>query len=356
MAFSASADCGPKRGSILIKCASAVALMFLSACGAISSNQVEPQWIEQPTADAIRRYYPEAANAQQVVGTVRLDCVVSIEGHPTCAVVDETPVGWDFGDAALALSTTFQMRAGTIDGEPAELHKNVRIRFAFPTETEPTAEEREYMEHVPQPDLPSWDLAPTAFDVAAAYPADAVGHVERARAVLQCRVNLNRTLACEPLTATPADMGFAEAAMRLSARFRIAESSAEFAQAHQTDTFLLPVNFGASSTQEPLSTFFSGAGPVLFDEPPPEVIRQIYPARAAASGIEGRASVLCTLRAGQAATCALESESPAGWGFGEAARTAARQLNFRLDNAGAEQMGMLEGDQIRVPFNFRLPE
>lgn len=356
MAFRPSVDRWP-RSLMLTLCSGALALSFLSACGAASSeNVVEPQWLERPTAEAIRRYYPEAANAQRVVGAVQLDCVVSIEGQSTCSVIDETPAGWNFGDAAIALSTTFQFRPGTIDGEPAELHKNVRLRFAMPPDGERTEEQRLYLEHVPEPELPFWDLAPTAFDVAAAFPPAAVGHVERARAVLQCRVNLNRTLACEPLTAIPSDMGFAEAAMRLAPRFRVATSSAEFAEAHKTDAFLLPVNFGAASIQEPLNTLFSGAGPIIFDEPPPDVIRQIYPPQAFASRIEGRASVLCTLRTGRTASCAIESESPSGWGFGDAGRATARRLDFRLDNPGALQSGMLEGDQIRVPFNFQMPD
>lgn len=331
--------------------AGALLLLTLASCGVAIPQSEEPQWVERPSAEAIRRYYPEAAVAQQIVGVVTMDCKVALDSTVACEVIDEAPQGWNFGNAALALSTTFQLRPGTVGEEPvANMSKEVRIRFAGVPASEPTPEELSFREHVPQPELPHWDLAPTAFEVAAVFPPAAVGQVERARAVLQCRVNLNRTLACEPLLATPADMGFAEAAMQLSTRFRVAELSSEFITAHTTDAFLLPVNFGASANEEPLSMYYSGAGPILFAEPPPHVIQQIYPPGAAAQRIAGRASILCTLRAGQNASCAVESESPAGWGFGAAGRGAARQLDLTI-----ESTGMLAGDQVRVPFTFTPP-
>lgn len=331
--------------------AGALLLLTLASCGVAIPQSEEPQWIERPSAESIRRYYPEAAVAQQIVGVVTLDCKVDLEGASACTVIDEAPAGWNFGDAALALSTTFQLRPGTVGEEPvANMSKEVRIRFAGVPTSEPSAEELDFRSRVPQPELPHWDMAPTSFEVAAVFPPAAVGQVERARAVLQCRVNLNRTLACEPLLATPADMGFAEAAMQLAPRFRVAELSSEFIAAHSEDTFLLPVNFGASANEEPLSMYYSGAGPILFVEAPQQVIQQIYPPQAAAQRIEGRAQILCTLRAGQNASCAIESETPAGWGFGAAGRTAARQLDLTV-----ESTGMLAGDQVRVPFTFRAP-
>lgn len=338
--------------TLIVSLTTAWLLLALASCGVAVPQSEEPQWVERPSAEAIRRYYPEAAVAQQVVGVVAMDCKVALDSTVACTVIEETPQGWNFGNAALALSTTFQLRPGTLGEEPvANMSKQVRIRFAGVPATEPSPEELSFRERVPQPELPHWDMAPTAFEVAAVFPPAAVGQVERARAVLQCRVNVDRTLACEPLITTPENMGFAEAAMQLAPRFRVAEMSSEFITAHSTDTFLLPVNFGASANEEPLSMYYSGVGPILFVEAPPHVIQQIYPPGAAAQRIAGRASILCTLRAERSASCTLESESPAGWGFGAAGLAAARQLDLTVENSG----GMLVGDQVRLPFTFAPP-
>ena len=324
--------------------------LLLAACGP-QTTATAPAWIRRPDADAMTRYYPEAALEQKVVGRVVLDCEVALDTTASCVVKEESPEGWDFGQAALALSQSFRLQPGQLGGQPvAGTRKSVTLRFvvAARTDTEMTAEERTFRERVPQPDLPHWDAAPTAYEVAAAFPEAAVGRVERARAVLQCRVNQDRTLACEPLLDTPAGSGFSEAAMRLSRRFRVAEVSADFAAAHATDTFILPVNFGAPEVQEPLSTVFSGVGPITWEPAPPHIMRELYPLEAIAAGVEGRALILCTLT-DTGASCSLESENPTGWGFGARARTHARGMGLAPENTG-----MLPGDQIRLPFEYRL--
>jgi hypothetical protein len=59
---------------------------------------------------------------------------------------------------------------------------------------------------------------------------------------------------------------------------------------------------------------------------------------------------VCTLGApGIAPMCVIESEQPAGHGFGEAVATLMRQLPF-----GVDDLGLIPGDQVSMAVAFRV--
>lgn len=61
-----------------------------SAGGAFA--QSEFQWLTYPSADEFNQFYPQAALANEIEGTVTLRCrVVDSAGHVTCAVASEAP-------------------------------------------------------------------------------------------------------------------------------------------------------------------------------------------------------------------------------------------------------------------------
>lgn len=61
--------------------------------------------------------YPETAKQQGMGGRVTLDCVVVENGRLSCQIVDESPLYWEFGDAALEYSHQWRMDALAHNGQ-----------------------------------------------------------------------------------------------------------------------------------------------------------------------------------------------------------------------------------------------
>lgn len=96
-----------------------------------------PRWIRTLNPQAVEDYYPAAAKAAGVrtgVGTV--DCGVVENGMlADCRVVDETPAGQGFGEAALKVAGIMQMNPWTDDGGPVNGARiSIPIRLTLPEE------------------------------------------------------------------------------------------------------------------------------------------------------------------------------------------------------------------------------
>jgi TonB family protein len=74
--------------------------------------------------------YPRRAKNHDVSGRAVLDCAVEAERLADCKIAQETPLGWDFGAAALNLSSIFHLRPIMVDGE-IDLNARVQIPMAF---------------------------------------------------------------------------------------------------------------------------------------------------------------------------------------------------------------------------------
>jgi len=90
-----------------------------------------PDWVSKPTAAQLGRVYPDRAAAKEMSGAATLLCGVATDGSMAgCAVIDESPKGWRFGEAALAAARYFKMSPRTVDGQVVEGAK-VRIPIVF---------------------------------------------------------------------------------------------------------------------------------------------------------------------------------------------------------------------------------
>ncbi|MNE07627.1 Gram-negative bacterial tonB protein [compost metagenome] len=80
-----------------------------------------PRLIQGPTKDQIRRLHPREAFRQRLNGRASIACRIRLDTRlEDCRVVDETPPGRGFGQAALAASPYFRFRPPTRDGRPVE--------------------------------------------------------------------------------------------------------------------------------------------------------------------------------------------------------------------------------------------
>lgn len=90
-----------------------------------------PVWISRPTPEQMGQLYPQRAAERDRTGSATLLCGIRANGTMTdCQVIAETPVGWQFGKAALQLAQYFRISPQTIDGAPVEGSK-VRIPVVF---------------------------------------------------------------------------------------------------------------------------------------------------------------------------------------------------------------------------------
>lgn len=82
---------------------------------------VEPKWESFPNGDDFADLYPAAAAGALVEGDVKLHCKVHLDGGLfDCTPVTETPEGWGFGQASLALVPHFKMHPRLVDGAPVD--------------------------------------------------------------------------------------------------------------------------------------------------------------------------------------------------------------------------------------------
>lgn len=93
-----------------------------------------PVWISRPTASQVERLYPDRALDRGVAGRAVLVCTVRLNGSMgACDVVSETPGGYRFGEAALAMARYFRISPKTVDGQMVEGSQvQIPINFSLP--------------------------------------------------------------------------------------------------------------------------------------------------------------------------------------------------------------------------------
>jgi protein TonB len=90
-----------------------------------------PNWLSKPTPDQVGRLYPPRAVEREMSGKAVLLCEVLASGAVgSCDVTDETPKGYGFGQAALAMTRYFKLSPRTVDGVSVAGSK-VRIPIVF---------------------------------------------------------------------------------------------------------------------------------------------------------------------------------------------------------------------------------
>ena len=86
--------------------------------------------------------------------------------------------------------------------------------------------------------------------------------------------------------------------------------------------------------------------------PTVETIGENFPSSAYNDRKEGYAELCCLVRENGTLACAVIGESPAGYGFGEAARRVVAEMRLTQQSAAAVRQ---RGEPVSVPINFRQP-
>jgi hypothetical protein len=76
--------------------------------------------LHRPGMLDVMHFYPAQARTQHVTGSVLLNCSVDSASNMTCVVAEEIPLGYGFGDAALAAMRLFRVAARLPDGRPTQ--------------------------------------------------------------------------------------------------------------------------------------------------------------------------------------------------------------------------------------------
>lgn len=116
------------------------ALAFTSTAHAqISTPATSGVNMEQfcaPDTGERRRFYPERAQERNLEGSARIDCTLSETNTlKTCSIVEETPPGFEFGDAALGIACRWVLGhehfANATVSADGEHHVQRTIRFTL---------------------------------------------------------------------------------------------------------------------------------------------------------------------------------------------------------------------------------
>jgi TonB family protein len=92
--------------------------------------QMQPGFRRMPSTDDMAKAYPEKALKRNVGGLAVIDCGVATDGNLyDCALSSETPVNYDFGQAALQLAPLFNLEPRTKNGKPVRYAVSIPIKF-----------------------------------------------------------------------------------------------------------------------------------------------------------------------------------------------------------------------------------
>lgn len=327
-------------------------LLILNAIAALAvtpaaAQDREADWLRRPTPEMLREVFPSEALRRAKSGSATIACTITTQGIlRDCAVLSETPPGFGFGAAAVALTPQFVFRPALRGGKPIEAVARFPIRFdlsGMAPQPKATQADKVYT------NLP-WRRAPTFEQVLASYPEKARAAKVGGVAILDCRIGKEGGLSkCQTIREQPMGYGFASAAKSLSPLFTTpvdakGGGTAAGARAHVNVTF-------AASTLETTEPVIGkpkwAAVPQIND------VTAVAPAAAKAAKVyKARVVMACKVVAqGIVEGCAVKSAEPTGLGYDQAALMLSKY--FRLAVWTEEGLPTVGGTVV-IPVRFDL--
>lgn len=198
----------------------------------------QPRWLRRPTGQVLGSVFPRRARHDHLGGHTTIRCRVDVTGRlADCAVVEETPAGYGFGDAGIQLSGHFQITPLTRGGHPVgDVSVEIPIGLCppgWPCGAQPTHWEPRFIDPDALPpgsgpvvaadgEQPHWLRRPTGQNLAENYPNGAMENHIDGRMTVRCRIDLQgRLVDCIVIEEAPSGYGFGNAGIRLARYFQM---------------------------------------------------------------------------------------------------------------------------------------
>jgi len=308
----------------------------------LAPGDSNPEWVKKPSSGALAGVFPSAAVKAAKDGRATIGCLVTIEGFlEACKVQSEDPPGLGFGPAALQLVPQFRMSPKVRGGRAVSGGK-----VTVPIIWEGLA--RGGFRSTGQSLVldPPWALAPSAMQVAAAWPSEA-GDTISGQAALRCQLDkLGAPRGCEVISENPKGQGFGKAARTLSKSFLIAFPADK---AKDLDDYKIDIPFRFRNPATPDARKLTK--PRWIRTLNPQGVADIYPAAAIKAGVKtGLGVVSCRVSAtGELTDCQAAREEPANLEFAAAAMKAASLMRM---NPWTAEGDPVDGLRITLPIKF----
>jgi TonB family protein len=311
----------------------------------LAPGDSNPDWLRKPSGADLASVLPGQAAKKGIDGRAVIRCRTTVEGFlEACRVLDETPKGYAFGQAALQLAPQFRMtpkiRAGkAVPGDDVTIPINWKMNGGGVQLSGNSL----VLD-------PPWAKAPTEAEVMAAWPKVAAG-LQAGQTVLRCDLGRDGLLKdCDVISENPRNKGFGKAARTLTKSFQVSFSPDEAAKL-KTLTIDLPFRFRDPALPDARKL----TKPRWVETLSPEGMALVYPEAAAKAGVKtGNGSAACLITAeGRLVNCEAAHETPTGLDFGAAAVKAASVIRM---NPWTKEGDPVEGLKITIPFLFALAD
>lgn len=200
------------------RCFTVAALALIGLPAAAQTAFTDPQTLREPTDAQVQAAWPADAKGRGIEGEAVLGCTISVRGRlGGCSVIQETPSGQGFGQAALGLASHYQYQPARISGRA--FPSRVRLSFSFRSPSSPAGP-------LTRPPLtitrPEWEKIPTPQDVDANFPQQAIKASQSGWGRMRCLVDRDGAMKdCMVVLVTPPGYGFEDAVLRMAPLFRM---------------------------------------------------------------------------------------------------------------------------------------
>jgi TonB family protein len=319
----------------------AVALALLLPSHALSATEAAPPappadggWLKKPSTEQISAVYPKDTQSARAVAR----CQVTGEGLLSdCRAISEQPQGSGIAQRLIALAPFFQVRPDQVKAVAPEGYRYI------------------IASHATLDTKPDWLRRPSPEELVSVWPKAAWKRRLGGRAQLNCWVSVQGVLVdCVVTSEFPAGEHFGDAALAMAPQMLMKAGS------QKGQLFGSGVNVPVNFPKEALTQFGDVVGdasrntalPISLawaQSPSYSDIAAVYPKKALAGNISGRAIVDCNLKtSGTVEGCTVSNEQPRGQGFGAAAIKLAQMFRAPEDLQGSA----LRNASILLPFTF----